>query len=67
MQITYTHAAGLDVHKKTVVACIFTPGPQGKPHKEIRTFGTMTHDLLEAGLQSARRQLHGRGGQRAPH
>ena len=46
MQITYTHAAGLDVHKKTVVACIFTPGPQGKPHKEIRTFGTMTHDLL---------------------
>ncbi len=46
MQITYTHAAGLDVHKKTVVACIFTPGPQGKSHKEIRTFGTMTQDLL---------------------
>ena len=46
MQITYTHAAGLDVHKQTVVACIFTPGPHGKPHKEIRTFGTMTHDLL---------------------
>ncbi len=46
MQITYTHAAGLDVHKKTVVACIFTPGHTGKPHKEIRTFGTMTQDLL---------------------
>ncbi len=46
MQITYTHAAGLDVHKKTVVACIFTPGPQGKAHKAIRTFGTMTQDLL---------------------
>ena len=46
MEITYTHAAGLDIHKKTVVACIFTPGPQGKPHKELRTFGTMTQDLL---------------------
>ena len=46
MEITYTHVAGLDVHKKTVVACIFTPGAHGKPHKEIRTFGTMTQDLL---------------------
>ena len=46
MQITYTHVAGLDVHKKTVVACIFTPGPQGEPHKELRTFGAMTQDLL---------------------
>ena len=46
MEITYTHVAGLDVHKKTVVACIFTPGPTGKPQKEIRTFGTMTQDLL---------------------
>lgn len=46
MEITYTHAAGLDVHKKTVVACVFTPGPTGKPQKETRTFGTMTQDLL---------------------
>ncbi len=46
MEITYTHAAGLDVHKKTVVACCFTPGPNGKPQKEIRTFGTMLQDLL---------------------
>ncbi|MDQ5853957.1 MAG: IS110 family transposase [Chloroflexota bacterium] len=46
MEITYTHAAGLDVHKKTVVACVFPPGPKGKPHKEIPTFGTMTQDLL---------------------
>jgi transposase len=46
MEITNTHVAGLDVHKKTVVACTFTPGPTGKPQKEIRTFGTMTGDLL---------------------
>ena len=46
MEITYTHAAGLDIHKKTIVACCFTPGPKGKPQKEIRTFGTMTQDVL---------------------
>jgi transposase len=46
MEITNTHVAGLDVHKKTVVACTFTPGPTGKPQQEIRTFGTMTGDLL---------------------
>ena len=46
MELIYTHVAGLDVHKKTVVACVFTPGPKGKPQKEIRTFGTMTQDLL---------------------
>src|SRR5918998_976108 len=46
MELVYTHVAGLDVHKKTVVACVFTPGPKGKPQKESRTFGTMTRDLL---------------------
>jgi transposase len=37
---------GLDVHKRTVVACLLTPGKQGAPQKEVRTFGTMTADLL---------------------
>jgi hypothetical protein len=34
-----------DVHAKTVVACLIVPGPDGKPRKEIQTFGTMTEDL----------------------
>ena len=46
MQVTYTHCAGLDVHKKTVVACAIVPGPAGQPQSIIRTFGTMTADLL---------------------
>jgi transposase len=46
MEITYTYAAGLDIHKKTVVACAFTPDATGKPQKETRTFGTMTQDIL---------------------
>jgi len=46
MDVVYTHCAGLDVHKKTVVAAIIVPDPQGGWRKETRTFGTMTSDLL---------------------
>jgi transposase len=41
MQVMYERCAGLDVHKKTVVACVLTPAGQ-----ETRTFGTMTAELL---------------------
>lgn len=41
MEVVYSHCCGLDVHKKTVVACIITP-----EIKEIRTFSTMTDDLI---------------------
>ncbi len=46
MDIVHTHCAGLDVHKKTVVAAVSVPEPAGGWHKETRTFGTMTGDLL---------------------
>lgn len=46
MDVLYTHCAGLDVHKKSVVACVITPEPQGGWHTETRSFGTMTADLL---------------------
>lgn len=41
MEVVYTHCCGLDVHKKNAVACVITP--EGK---EIRTFSTMTDDLI---------------------
>jgi len=41
MEIVHTDCAGLDVHKKTVVAAIIVAGK-----KETRTFETMTSDLL---------------------
>lgn len=47
MEVVYERCCGLDVHKKVVVACLITPGSEGKPTKEIRSFGTMTADLLE--------------------
>lgn len=42
MEMVYERCCGLDVHKKTVVACAMTP--QGK---EVRTFSTVTEDLLQ--------------------
>jgi len=45
VDVVYSRCAGLDIHKKTVVACVIVPGSKGKPHKTIRTFGTMTDEL----------------------
>lgn len=47
MEVVYERCCGLDIHKQTVVACVVLPGTGKEPHKEIRTFGTMTADLLE--------------------
>jgi transposase len=48
MEVVYERCCGLDIHKQTVVACIVVPGTTGKqPRKEIRTFRTMTADVLE--------------------
>ena len=47
MEVLYERCCGLDVHKRTVAACLIVPGPEGKPVKTIRTFGTMTGDLLQ--------------------
>jgi transposase len=46
MDAVYERCCGLDIHKRTVVACIIVPGSRKQVHKEIRTFGTMTDDLL---------------------
>ena len=41
MEIIYSCCCGLDVHAKTVVACLIKHG-----QKQVRTFSTMTDDLL---------------------
>ena len=38
--------AGLDVHSATVATCVRRIDNQGVIHAEVRTFGTMTRDLL---------------------
>jgi transposase len=47
MDVVYTHCAGIDVHKKTVAVAIIVARNDGSLHREVRTFGTMTADLLE--------------------
>ena len=46
MQVVHERCAGLDVHKKTVVACVLITLPNGAFQREVRTFSTMTADLL---------------------
>jgi len=46
MQVLHERCAGLDIHTKTVVACPIVPAPDGKPKREVRTFGTMSDDIL---------------------
>ncbi|MGE5334976.1 MAG: IS110 family transposase [Nitrososphaerota archaeon] len=46
MQVVNMRCCGLDVHQKTVVACVVLTEPTGEVQREVRTFGTMTGDLL---------------------
>src|SRR3954467_3623399 len=40
LDVVHERCCGLDVHKRTVVACVIAPDG-----REVRTFGTMTDDL----------------------
>jgi transposase len=46
MQILYPRCCGLDVHKQSVVACRLVIDADGVLTQQVRTFGTMTADLL---------------------
>lgn len=47
MDVLHRCCAGLDVHKRTVVACVRRIDPAGKVITHIKTFATMTRDLLD--------------------
>jgi transposase len=46
MEAIFRCCAGFDVHSKTVAVCVRRMGDQGEIHAEVRTFGTMTRNLL---------------------
>ena len=48
MQVVHERCAGLDVHKKTVVACVLITHPDGTVQREVRTCSTMTAELLRS-------------------
>jgi transposase len=45
MDVLYPHCAGLDVHKKSVTACVIISVDGQRPSKQIRLFSTMLDDL----------------------
>ena len=47
VEVVYERCCGLDIHKQTVVACLLVSGPGRPPSREIRTFGTLTDELLQ--------------------
>jgi transposase len=46
MQVVYERCCGLDVQKKTVVACILLTLTNGEVQRHLRTFSPMTAGLL---------------------
>lgn len=46
MEVVHPYCAGLDVHKKSVVACALSVSPSGRKVKQTETFGTTTVELL---------------------
>lgn len=47
MRMIHQRCAGLDVHKRTVVACRLRVNGEGVVEQEVKTFGTMTGELLQ--------------------
>ena len=46
MEQLIERVCGLDVHKRTVSACVRVPGPRRTRTQEVRTFGTTGAELL---------------------
>ncbi|MEU1303696.1 IS110 family transposase [Streptomyces shenzhenensis] len=46
MDVVHERCAGIDIGKADVKVCVRAPGPGKRRRKEIRTFSTMTRDLL---------------------
>jgi transposase len=47
MRVMYARCCGLDVHKRSITACVLLRDAASATQQEIRRFGTMTRDLLE--------------------
>ena len=56
MEVVYPCCCGLDVHKKSITACVLWAEAKGKSRKEKKRFGTFTHDLLQL-ADGSRREL----------
>ncbi len=57
MEVVHERVCGLDVHKRTVVACALTPGEAGAVQREVETFSTMLGELERLAGWLAERQV----------
>jgi transposase len=57
MQVVHARCCGLDVHKRTVVACVLLTAEDGRVQRQVRTFSTMTADLLALSDWLAQQQV----------
>lgn len=46
MDVMHERCAGVDISKADVKVCVRVPGPGRRRRKQVRTFSTMTNDLL---------------------
>jgi len=58
MDVIHACCARMDVHKESVSVCVRRLGAGGKVDSEVRTFGTMTGDLLAMGDWLTERAAH---------
>ena len=47
MEVVVDRCAGLDVHQKTVTACVRSPGEGKKREEKVREFSAFNHGLRE--------------------
>jgi transposase len=47
IRVLHRVCCGLDVHKKSISACLLSLDPQGEEQLEVRQFGAFTKDLIE--------------------
>lgn len=57
MDILHPRCCGVDIHKQSLTACLLVSSGDGPPRKEVRSFGTMTDELLRLGDWLAREEV----------
>src|SRR5258707_1787846 len=43
MRIVYAHCCGLDLHKRSISACLLTANEAGETQQQVRRFSTVTN------------------------
>ena len=57
METIYQRVAGLDIHKNNIVVCLRKISPDGSVEQDVRTFATMTDELLALGDWLSQQQV----------